>query len=173
MQGKGGGVPAELFYNDPVLSQSVLDKEFEDLKGPLALDGQGRMSISTGLYGIDSGAHAMFEREELELDYVANTDPLVGFRCLQIIRDTYWEERDLAYEAPPLASNIHQITPFQKMTRYVQDYLHFKEVSHQLLLCASYRHAGPVESYDWRKFVSEANPHTRDRQIRVLLSQFQ
>lgn len=172
VQGKGGGVPAQLFYQDPVLSQAVLDKDFEESQGSLVADAQGRMAVSTGLYGVDNGAQAMFEREELELDYVANTDPLVGFPGLQSIRDRYWDQRDLVYRDPPSTHNIHQVTPYDKMTRYVQDYLHFKEVSHQLLICASHREPGPAESYAWREFVAESCPGTRDRQIRELLTPF-
>jgi hypothetical protein len=134
VQGKGGGVPYELF-RDPVMSLSVLDREFEDSRGEFVHDAHGNLSISTGEYGAEDGSHARFAEEDLQVDQLRTSDPLDGFVRLQIVRDQYWSHKELEYVSPPENEQIGDVRPYARMSRYVQDYLHFKEVNLQLLEC--------------------------------------
>ena len=64
-------MPADLF-NDPLLSQTVLDEEFQRSRGELCADALGRASVDSGLYGSDHQSTGLFEEGRTEIRFVTH-----------------------------------------------------------------------------------------------------
>ena len=65
---------------------------------------------------------------------------------------------------------VSDLTDFDRMYNHVQDYLHFKDVNTELLICAiHYRVVSVQDQYDWSSFVSGVDPGTSQHKLRVAL----
>ena len=170
-RGRGGGVPSELFQPKYELSQTVQNEAFEQAKGELVADALGRASVDCGLYGSDHQTSALFEDEELQFDSLHTSDPLENFPVLCNIRETYLSKCELQYECPyTITTPVSNLTDFDRMYTHVQDYMHVKEVTTALLICAAqYALPSLQEDYDWVSFVTSASPGSSQHQLRTCL----
>jgi hypothetical protein len=172
-KGHGGGVPQDMFYKDPIGSTMVVDAdaEFEVSRGELQQDSEGRLSVDTGTYGADLTNNTLFEARELQCELLATQDPLLPFPTLLKVREIFLAENSIEYSDPITSTTpVKDVTDFTRHSKYVQNYLHFKEVNTELLQCAlSCWMPVPGDQYDWDKFVGQTQPGSHACLLRSLL----
>jgi len=161
VQGHGGGVPYEMFQEKPLSDTLVsMDKHFEDLRGGLDSDGNGREAVDRGRYGEYIDSTSEFVEEELTYDSLSTKDPLSPHPVLQDIRDCYMKTAQPELVPSFVAGTpIEDISDFQRHFEAVQRYLFFKKVNQNLLSCAlhysSLSASGDIQ-YDWSGFMRES-----------------
>lgn len=115
--------------------------------------------MDNGLYGVDQASAAIkFDQQDLDFDCKDAVDPLHGFPLLNHIRGVFLSTSVPEY-VETISSNdcVKDVTAFQRFGKQVQDYIHFKVVNEQLLVCAAYYRIQGVEDYDWDGFVRDSN----------------
>ena len=161
VQGHGGGIPAQMFQEEPQSDTlRAMELEFQNLSRELHPDARGRHAVDGGSFGAYIDSNSEFHAEELLFDRLQTKDPLSAHPVLQKVRDHFIQD------SPPDVSScfekdtpIHNITDYQRHGKTVQMYLFYKQVNQELLQCALYYSSisdtgGP--QYDWVNFVRTA-----------------
>jgi hypothetical protein len=146
--GHGGGVPSELFQ-DPIYSQTVLndDARYSTQSGTLGNDARGRPTVdTTSAYGAE--AVTASEPEEVTAEQLTTRDPLAFSPFLQRLRERYLSAIPLAISTAHLTA---QSSDWEKMERYVQEYIRFRELNGELIRAALEYWSDDGE-FDWVRF---------------------
>jgi len=147
-EGHGGGIPSVLFQ-DPIGSETVQNEAtYQEAMGELEADGQGRLAVDgTTQYGVAS-APARFDEEEMDVVELRTEDPLGLSPILLQVRSAYLHDYPMEVDKTDITA---MSGAWVRMQPYVQEYIRYKKVSHELLVCAC-DHQNEDGSFDWVSF---------------------